>query len=538
MYPGTFAETAGERPAIIMGATGEIVTYEQLRARSNRFSRYLRDIGLGADQVVAILMDNNPRYHEVAWGTRQVGRYFTPVNTHLTADEVAYIVNDSAATVIVANAGLADVACGLTPDVVPNVTYRLLIGGELPGWESYDSVVGRNSADPVADETEGDIIQYSSGTTGKPKGIRRALTGRAMNVEQDSVVPFLRAIGFGEGHIYLSPAPLYHSAPIYWTMGVHRLGGTVVVMEKFDPEQALALIERHRITHTQMVPTMFIRMLKLDPMVRARYDVSSLQRVIHAAAPCPVDVKRQMIEWWGPIISEFYSSSEGAGATFVTAPEWLEHPGTVGKAMLGTIHILDDAGEELPTGEIGTIWAEGAPQTFEYINDAEKTREQRDARGWVTVGDVGYLDADGYLYLTDRKAYMIISGGVNIYPQEAEDVLVAHPKVLDVAVLGIPDPDFGEQVKGIVQPVSMADAGPELEAELIAYCRSNLASYKCPRSIDFDAQLPRSDAGKLYKRRLKDRYWNQPAAGEPVAGATLGRVDTRLAELPRPESAQ
>jgi acyl-CoA synthetase (AMP-forming)/AMP-acid ligase II len=296
-------------------------------------------------------------------------------------------------------------------------------------------------------------------------------------------------------------------------MGVHRLGGSVVVMERFDAEQTLALIERYRVTHTQMVPTMFVRMLKLDLAIRAKYDLSSLKQVIHAAAPCPVDVKRAMIDWWGPIISEFYSSSEGAGATFVTASEWLEHPGTVGKAMLGAIHILDDKGNELPPGEIGTIWAADAPQPFEYVNDADKTREQRNDRGWVTVGDVGYLDEDGYLYLTDRKAYLIISGGVNIYPQEAEDVLIGHPKVFDVAVLGVPNPEFGEEVRAVVQPLSMDEAGPELEAELIAYCRSKLAAYKCPRSVDFEAQLPRSDAGKLYKRRLKDRYWKTPVTG-------------------------
>jgi long-chain acyl-CoA synthetase len=285
-----------------------------------------------------------------------------------------------------------------------------------------------------------------------------------------------------------------------------------VVMEKFDPEQTLALIERHRVTHTQMVPTMFVRMLKLDEPIRTKYDVSSLQQVIHAAAPCPVEVKRQMLDWWGPIISEFYSSSEGAGATFVTAVDWLEHPGTVGKSMLGAIHILDDDGTELAPGAIGTIWAD-APQRFDYVNDADKTREQHNERGWTTVGDVGYLDEDGYLFLTDRKANMIISGGVNIYPQEIENVLIGHPRVYDVAVFGVPNPDFGEEVKAVVQPDSMAEAGPELAAELMAHCRRHLAGYKCPRSIDFDPELPRTDAGKLYKRRLRDRYWGetQPA---------------------------
>src|SRR4051794_8024212 len=506
MYPGTYATSASDRAAIIMGSTGEVVTYRQLHERSNQFSHYLRSIGLAADDVVAILMTNNPRYHEVAWGTRQIGRYFTPVNTHLTPDEVVHIINDSGATVVVANPGTADVASRLAPELIPHVQHRLFLGGELTGWESYDDAVGGRPTAPVADEAEGEIIQYSAGTTGKPKGIRRRLPKVPMNSEVDPTVAFLRAIGFQEGNTYLSPAPLYHSAPIHWTMAVHRLGGTALVMEKFDPQTALALIERYHVTHSNMVPTMFVRMLKLDEDVRRSFDHSSLQQVIHAAAPCPVDVKRAMIEWWGPIIAEFYSSSEGAGATFVTSADWLSHPGTVGKAMLGSMHILDDSGKPVPVGEIGTVWAE-TPQPFEYLNDEEKTRQQRNEQGWSTVGDVGYLDGDGYLYLTDRKAYLIISGGVNIYPQEAEDALISHPKVYDAAVFGVPNPDFGEEVKAVVQPVSMDEAGPELAEELFAFCRSRLATYKCPRSIDFAAELPRSDAGKLYKRRLKERYW-------------------------------
>jgi long-chain acyl-CoA synthetase len=511
MYPGTFGHTAPDRAAIIMGGSGEIVTYRQLDERSNQFAHYLRDIELEPDDVVAIVMDNNPRYLEVAWGVRRAGRYFTPVNTHLTADEVSYIINDSGATIVVANSGLAEVARGLTPDAVPKVRRRLFIGGELAGWESYDRAVSDKPATPVFDETEGDIIQYSSGTTGKPRGIRRALTGNPINLEQDPVLPFLRAIGFTAGDTYLSPAPLYHTAPIFWTMSVHRMGGTAVVMEQFDAEQALALIERYSVTHSQMVPTMFVRMLKLDEAIRTKYDLSSLQQVIHAAAPCPIDVKRAMIDWWGPIVSEFYSSSEGAGATFVTSADWLEHPGTVGKAMTGPIYVLDDDGNEVPRGEIGTIWAD-TPQRFDYLNDAEKTNQQRNDRGWTTVGDVGYLDRDDYLFLVDRKAYVIISGGVNIYPQEAEDVLIGHAEVYDVAVFGVPNPDFGEEVKAVVQPRSMADAGPDLEAELIAFCKRQLAGYKCPRTIDFVAELPRSDAGKLYKRRLKERYWAPPEA--------------------------
>jgi len=306
--------------------------------------------------------------------------------------------------------------------------------------------------------------------------------------------------------VYLSPAPLYHSAPLRFNMAVQRLGGTSIIMEHFDPEEFLALVERYQVTCTQVVPTMFIRMLKLPEEVRTNYDVTSLTSVVHAAAPCPVDVKRQMIEWWGPIIHEYYAGTEGNGFVYTGSAEWLTHPGTVGRAVLGTIHIVGDDGEDLPTGEPGTIYFEGGAE-FEYHNDADKTASSRNERGWSTLGDVGYLDAERYLYLTDRKAFMIISGGVNIYPQEAENVLIGHPKVVDVAVFGVPNKDFGEEVKAVVQPTGMDEAGPELERELIGYCRERLADVKCPRTIDFRAELPRHPTGKLYKRLLKDEYW-------------------------------
>ncbi len=505
MYPGTFGLTAPDRPAVIMGQ-GEVVTYRQLDERSNQFAHFLLAAGFGPGDVIAVFMENNARYHEVCWGARRIGLYFVTISSHLTADEVCYILNDSAAQVLVSSAALASVAGKLTPEVAPHVRHRLMIGEVSPGWQSYDEVVGTNPTSRVAHEEEGDLLQYSSGTTGRPKGIKRPLSHAAISADADGAVPFLRAIGFGEGDVYLSPAPLYHTAPIFWSSAVHRLGGTVVVMEKFDAARALELIAEYRVTHSLFVPTMFVRMLKLPAEVRASADVSSLRTVIHAAAPCPVEIKRQMIDWWGPLISEFYSSSEGAGATFITAPDWLEHPGSVGRAMLGTPHIVDENGQEVPPLTTGQIWFDGGVQ-FEYHNDPDKTAEAINGRGWASVGDVGYLDEDGYLYLTDRRAFMIISGGVNIYPQEAENVLITHPKVFDVAVLGIPDPDFGEQVKAVVQPVNWQDAGPQLERELLDFCRAQLAGYKCPRSVDFDPELPRSDTGKLFKNRLKDRYW-------------------------------
>jgi fatty-acyl-CoA synthase len=507
MYPGTYARTTPDHAAVVMGGSGEVVTYRQLDERSNRLAHYLRDHGLGVGDVVAVLMDNSARYHEVCWGIRRVGVYWVPVNAHLTAEEVAYILADCGAKLLVASTAVTADLTRLGPDVLPALEHRLAIGPTPPGWTSYDEAVAAYPTTAVDDEREGDLLQYSSGTTGRPRGIKRPQRSLPISADSDLTLSFLRLIGFPEDGtgVYLSPAPLYHTAPHMWSMAVHRVGGTVVVMERFDAAQALMLIERHRVTHSLLVPTMFVRMLKLPEEQRLAYDVSSLQHVIHAAAPCPVDIKRRMIEWWGPIVSEFYSSSEAAGATFISAQEWLDHPGSVGRPMLGTPYVLDPAGNELPPGEIGQIWFE-TPIPLSYHNDPETTARAQDDRGRKTVGDIGYLDADGYLYLTDRASFTIISSGVNIYPQEVENLLVEHPKVLDAAVFGVPDPEMGEQVKAVVQPVAGVAAGPGLERELLDHCRAHLASYKCPRSVDFAAQLPRSDTGKLFKNALRDRY--------------------------------
>jgi acyl-CoA synthetase (AMP-forming)/AMP-acid ligase II len=435
--------------------------------------------------------------------------YYTAVNSHLTAEEAAYIVDDCDASILVSTRQLAAVAAQLDKSLTPKVHTRLLLDGELDGWERYEDVVASQRSTPVDDEAEGDFMLYSSGTTGRPKGIKRELTLAPLGEAIRGALGLAQALGLGDGAVYLCPAPLYHSAPLAWSMSAQRLGTTIVVMERFDPETCLQLIERYHVTHVQFVPTMFVRLLKLPEHMRARYDVSSLKAVVHAAAPCPADVKRQMIEWWGPIVYEYYSATEGMGATFITSDEALAKPGSVGKAMVGTIHVLDDEGKELAPGEIGTISFSGGPR-FEYHNDPVKTSEAIDTQGRGTVGDVGYVDEDGYLFLTDRKAFMIISGGVNIYPQEAENLLVTHPKVLDVGVLGVPNPEMGEEVKAVVQPLRWVDAGPELEAELMAFCREHLASYKCPRSIDFVETLPRLDTGKLYKQELRRRYW-EPA---------------------------
>ena len=359
---------------------------------------------------------------------------------------------------------------------------------------------------------------YSSGTTGRPKGIKRASDHHPIELPN----PFLKILcadmcGMNSDSIYLSPAPLYHAAPLRFNMMAITLGGTSIIMEHFDAEEFLKLVEKHKVTQSQLVPTMFVRMLKLPEEVRKRYDVSSLKGAIHAAAPCPIDVKAKMIEWWGPILIEYYAGSEGNGVTVSTSQQWLTHRGTVGRAVVGKVKILDENDQEAPTGQIGTVYFADAP-VFAYHNDPEKTKRAYNARGWSTLGDVGYLDEEGFLYLTDRKSYMIISGGVNIYPQETEDVLITHPGVADVAVFGVPNEEMGEEVKAVVQPHDMKKAGKELEAELILFCRKHLSPIKCPKSIDFEAELPRTPTGKLVKRHLRDKYWPKKEMAEEEKG--------------------
>jgi fatty-acyl-CoA synthase len=494
------------KPAYVMAGSGEAVRYAELDARSNRCAQLFRRLGLRPGASVAIFMDNRREYFEVAWAAQRAGLYWTPISQHLLPDEVAYIAADCGAELIVSSHALAQTAEGLR-ERLPGLKHRFMLGGTLPGFESYEDAVAAQPATPIADELEGQDMLYSSGTTGRPKGIKNPLPERKIGTPP----PLMQALAAGmfgcsPDTVYLSTAPLYHAAPLRFCMMMMRLGATSIVMERFDPLLALALIERHRVTLSQWVPTMFIRMLKLPEAERLAFDVSSQKVALHAAAPCPIAVKEQMIEWWGPILVEYYGATEGHGSTQIDSREWLAHKGSVGRALASRIHILDDDGRELPPGEIGTVWFEGGSR-FEYHNDPQQTSRAYDASGRATVGDMGYVDAEGYLYLTDRKAHMIISGGVNIYPQEAENVLVMHPAVADVAVFGVPHPEMGEEVKAVVQPLDMARAGPALERELIDWCRARLAHLKCPKSVDFEASLPRSDAGKLYKRRLRERYW-------------------------------
>jgi long-chain acyl-CoA synthetase len=507
LTPTWHAEDTPEAAALVMAGSGETVTYAELDDRSRRLAAALRTRGVAAGDHIAILMENNRAYLEVAWAAQRSGLYYTAINSHLRPGEVQYVLDDCGAVALVASEAMADVVAALDLSRIP---VRLAGAGALPGFEAYDAVLAAAEPGPLDGDREGREMLYSSGTTGRPKGVRKDLPATPFGDPSATPVLLARAVagqgrGVGPGSVYLCPAPLYHSAPLVYSMSMQRLGATVVVMERFDPRRCLELIERHRVTHAQFVPTMFVRMLRLPPDERERYDLSSLQFVVHAAAPCPVPVKRQMLEWWGPIIHEYYSGTEDIGSTFITPEEWLAHPGSVGRP-LEECHIVGPDGQELPPGEEGVVYFAGG-RPFEYHNDPDKTASVTDHRGWRTLGDIGRLDEDGYLYLTDRQAHMIISGGVNIYPQEAENVLAGHPAVADVAVIGVPDAEMGEAVKAVVQPVDGATAGPDLEAELLEQCQSELATYKCPRSVDFVDELPRDPNGKLYKRLLRERYW-------------------------------
>jgi long-chain acyl-CoA synthetase len=511
MWPGKHALERPLHPAYVMARSGQVVTYRELDDHSNQIAQLFFDAGLRFGDHVAVLMENRAEFFEPCWAAQRSGLFFTCINTHFNADEVAYILDDCDAQVLVTSDTLGDVAAELV-DKMPRVKVRLMVGDPakvVDGYEPYESARDRFPAVPLEEELEGTRMLYSSGTTGRPKGVKYKITRQRVGDQPVEMGMMTAVWGMDGDAIYLSPAPLYHSAPLFYSMSTMRLGGTVIVMEHFDPERALACVEQYRVTHSQWVPTMFVRMLKLPDEVRAKHDLSSQKVVLHAAAPCSVETKRKMIEWWGPIIDEYYAATEGTGATYISSPDWLAHPGSVGRSMLGPLHILDEANVEQPVGEVGTVWFEPPPNRpgFEYHKDAAKTRDSFNEKGWSTVGDMGYLDADGYLFLTDRRTFMIVSGGVNIYPQEAENLLIDHPKVYDVAVFGVPDPEMGERVHAVVQPTAWDDAGPELEQELLAYCRAHLSHYKCPQAVDFDRELPREQTGKLYKRLLRDRYW-------------------------------
>jgi long-chain acyl-CoA synthetase len=513
MYPGANAKKRPDQTAFIMASTGETVTYAEYEARTNRFSHLLRAHGLRPLDHFAIFMENNSRYLEVCGAGERSGLYYTCINSYLTAKELAYIINNSESKVLVTSRACREVALAAIRDC-PNLTLCLLVDGTGDDdlFADYAAATAAFPDTPIEDECLGTPMLYSSGTTGRPKGILRALD-HVPPVQELPLFTFLHDLWrYREGLTFLSPAPLYHSAPQAAVNLAIRSGGTVIVMEKFDPEHYLQLVERYGVTHSQLVPTMFSRMLKLPEEVQTRYDLSSLESVVHAAAPCPVPVKHQMIDWWGPIIIEYYGATEAIGFTACDSEEWLSHPGTVGKVLVGELHVLDDSLKPVPTGVPGTLWFTSAGN-FQYFNDTENTTESTSPDGSkVTVGDVGFLDEDGFLYLTDRATFMVISGGVNIYPQECENLLITHPMVADAAVFGIPNADLGEEVKAVVQLMPALEPSADIEKELMEFCRQNLAHLKCPRSIDFDPELPRLPTGKLYKRILRDKYWGDVAS--------------------------
>ena len=490
----------------LIEADGRETSAGDLLAAGNQVARGLQALGLQKGDVVAALLPNTREMVELALGATQIGLYLTPINYHLTGPEIAYIVDNSEAKVFVTSDRYADVATKAVDELGFDEKARYSVGA-IDGFRSYDEL-----KDPSTDAPEnriaGATMHYTSGTTGKPKGVRRPLG----DIDPDtafgmaSLLLSLFGIQPKDGNVHLVPAPLYHTAAMTFGLNSLHMGHTVVLMDKWGAEPTLQMGERYRCTTSHMVPTMFHRMLALPEETRAKYDVSSWRHVIHAAAPCPVEIKQRMLEWWGPTIYEYYAATEGGG-TLVTPREWLQRPGTVGRAWPNSaVKVEDDEGGPCPPGVPGTVYLSLGQADFEYHRDAEKTQAGR-RDGFFTVGDVGYLDEDGYLFLCDRRADMIISVGVNIYPAEIESALFAHPKVADVAVFGIPDAEWGEQVKAIVEPTKGTTAGPELQSELIEFCRERLAGYKCPKTIDFIEAMPREPTGKLLKRQLRDPYW-------------------------------
>lgn len=504
MHPSIHARLTPQKPAFVMASSGEAVSYAELEARSSQGAHLFRSLGLKRGDCIAILLENHPRFFEIAWAAQRAGLYYTCISTRLIAPEVAFILEDSGARALIAGGGASPEI--LVDAAAHGVTVLTVGPSSQEGATDWAKACAAFPETPIADESPGNDMLYSSGTTGRPKGIRPRLPEGVL-AQTNPLTEMARNIyQMDSDTIFLSPAPLYHAAPLRWCMSVQRLGGTVIIMEKFDAEAALSCIERYRVTHAQWVPTHFVRMLKLDPAIRGKYDVSSLKLAFHAAAPCPVPVKRAMIEWWGPILHEFYAGTEAHGLTSIGPDEWLQRPGSVGLPMWGSPRICDDDGNVLAPRETGLVYfADGAP--FSYHNDPEKTAASQNKFGWTTIGDVGWLDEDGYLYLTDRKSFMIISGGVNIYPQEIEDALILHPKVFDAAVIGAPDAEMGEKVVAVVQLVNWADAGDEFAGELLEWLQTRISKIKLPRQIDFDRELPRNPTGKLVKRIVRDRYW-------------------------------
>ncbi len=504
-HPSTTAQHYPHRPAIIIGDTGEVVSYRELDQRSNRAAQLFRALGLQSGEHIALMLENNRHFLEIAWAAQRAGIIFTPVATHLKRDEVVYILRNCGARLFIGSHLTADVAGEVRCEKTP-VEHFFMVGGGRAGFTSWEDAIEEQPSTPVADQGNGVPMLYSSGTTGLPKGVFVPPASDDVDTPT-TVTPFLAdALGFADDTIYLNPAPLYHAGPLHYSMMTLYQGGTVVLMQRFSAEMSLKLIERYRVTHSQWAPIMFIRLLKLPRGLRESYDMTSMRVAVHGAAPCPVDVKEAMLDWWGEILLEYYSSSEGVGLTMISAEDWLEHKGSVGRPAVGEVHIMGPDGREQPPGEVGLVYFSGEQVRFSYHGEPGKTARAYNDRGWATAGDIGYVSDDGYLYLRGRESFTIISGGVNIYPQEVENVLAGHEKVADVAVIGVPNAEFGEEVKAVIEPVRWTEANPETAREILAWLRDRISPVKMPRTLEFYPRLPRHDNGKLYKQQLLDDY--------------------------------
>jgi long-chain acyl-CoA synthetase len=511
MHPYQHATTHPTRPALVIADTGELLSYRELDEGSNRAAQLFRHLGLRPGESVGLMLRNTLEYPVLYWGAQRAGLLVAILSSHLKAAEAAYILNDCAAKLLIASAEVGSTPVELLhrrSELIPRVETVFHLGERPPaGARPLESALAAMPATPIADQVSGHYLLYSSGTTGRPKGILRPFKPGPI----EEVAPFegTRMLEGIDPLVTFNAGPLHHSAPLAGMLATQRLGGTAVTLHKFDALHTLKAIQDWRVVHAQFVPTMFVRMLAIPEEQRRTYDLASLKQVVHAAAPCPIEIKQRMIKWLGPIIDEYYSGSEAFGSTYISSEEWLRKPGSVGRSRAGAIHICNEAGEELPRGAEGLIYFEtAAALRSQYLNDPQTMAKARHPShpDWYSLGDIGRVDEDGYLFLTDRKDFMIISGGVNIYPQAVEDALITHPKVFDAAVIGVPNPEFGEEVKAIVQPKDWHEAGDELAAELIGWCRSKISVVSCPRSVAFVQSLPRLASGKLPKHELRRLY--------------------------------
>lgn len=511
-----WARTQPDKAALAM-LDGSVITYAELDHRAAKAARWLVAQGLQAGDCIAILLDNDPRMLELAWAARRAGLYYAPINYHLAPAEASFILGNSDAQLLLASSATLALARTILDEPAHAGVRRVLLDQHEPGFLHYGDALAQVDAHaPLPPRPVGRDMLYSSGTTGRPKGVRRPLVPHAQRNQPDrDLEAWRQQFGFDENTVYLSTAPFYHAAPLRYMMRTQICGGTCVAMGRFDAERALAAIEQYRVTHSQWVPTMLTRMLRLPQDVRERYDLSSMKVAIHAAAPCPPQIKQAMLDWWGDILHEYYGGSEGIGVTMIDAQEWRAHPGSVGRAKLGTIHVLDDEGQELPAHEIGTIYFAGAAN-FEYYKDPEKTRQAYNPQGWATYGDMGHVDEEGYLYISDRRADLILCGGVNLYPMEIENVLLEHPLVCDAAVVGVPHEDLGEVPWAVVHLHEGHEGSAAMAQQLVDHCRDRLGRLKLPRRVVFEARLPRLPTGKLLRRELKERFRHLPQAGFPV----------------------